>query len=44
MKIVDNMGYEVIYGDTDSLMINPKTSSLNELFKVGSEIKKNVSL
>ncbi|KRX02811.1 Ribonuclease H-like domain [Pseudocohnilembus persalinus] len=43
VQIVDQMNYEVIYGDTDSLMIYPKTNSLQELFKVGWEIKKNVS-
>lgn len=38
--MVHKMNYEVIYGDTDSLMIYPKTNILNELFKIGSEIKK----
>ena len=34
----------VIYGDTDSLMIDTKKDSLEELIKVGTEIKKMVNI
>ncbi|MEM4397419.1 MAG: DNA polymerase domain-containing protein, partial [Candidatus Woesearchaeota archaeon] len=37
-ELVENRGYKVIYGDTDSLFIETKTSSLEEAQKIGKEI------
>lgn len=44
MKIVENLNYQVIYGDTDSLMINPKKENLDEIFIVANEIKKQINM
>ncbi|EGR30826.1 hypothetical protein IMG5_122980 [Ichthyophthirius multifiliis] len=38
-KIVEDMGYNVIYGDTDSLMIRPNTQDLCEAIKIALKIK-----
>lgn len=41
--LVQKMTYEVIYGDTDSIMINTKILDYNEVFKIGSKIKQEVN-
>ncbi len=42
-KIVEDMGYNVIYGDTDSLMIKPGTFDLQEAIKIALKIKIEVN-
>ncbi|EAR93502.3 DNA polymerase II (macronuclear) [Tetrahymena thermophila SB210] len=42
-KIVEDMGYSVIYGDTDSLMIKPGTNEFLEAVKTGLSIKIKVN-
>lgn len=37
------MGYDVIYGDTDSMMINPKKANLKEVLAAGEEIQKKIN-
>lgn len=34
------MNLEVIYGDTDSIMINTNSSSLEEVYKLGNKVRK----
>lgn len=34
-----NPSYKVIYGDTDSLMVNPHTKDIDETFNAGTEIE-----
>lgn len=41
--IVTKLNYEVIYGDTDSIMINSHTEDYNEVFKIGLSIKQAVN-
>lgn len=33
------MGYDVVYGDTDSMMINPKITDSAQVILVGNAIK-----
>lgn len=43
-NIVENgTSYKVIYGDTDSLMVNPHTENIEDTFKIGAEIEKKVN-
>ncbi|XP_065671533.1 DNA polymerase alpha catalytic subunit isoform X2 [Hydra vulgaris] len=37
------LGLEVIYGDTDSIMINTNSNDLNEVRKIGSKVKSEVN-
>jgi len=37
------MGFEVIYGDTDSLMINSNTKEVQKVFAIGNTIKTEVN-
>lgn len=39
----DQMGHEVIYGDTDSIMVYTATDNLEEVKKIGADIKKEVN-
>ena len=39
-KIIESLGYDVIYGDTDSCMVQLKTDSLEETIKKAREIEK----
>ncbi|CAP32014.2 Protein CBG13184 [Caenorhabditis briggsae] len=41
--LVEKMGYSVVYGDTDSIMINTNSMDLAMAKKLGSEIKKAVN-
>lgn len=41
--IVTKLSYEVIYGDTDSIMINSHTNEYDEVFKIGNIIKQTVN-
>ena len=40
----ENLNYNVVYGDTDSVMIYTGKTSLKESIKIGEEIKKEVNL
>uniref|UniRef100_A0A3B5AJM4 DNA polymerase n=1 Tax=Stegastes partitus TaxID=144197 RepID=A0A3B5AJM4_9TELE len=40
---VSHMNLEVIYGDTDSIMINTNSKSLEEVFKLGNKVKAEVN-
>ncbi|MGH0186842.1 UNVERIFIED_CONTAM: hypothetical protein FKN15_022648 [Acipenser sinensis] len=37
------MNLEVIYGDTDSIMINTNSANLEEVFKLGNKVKSEVN-
>ncbi|MEQ2307673.1 DNA polymerase alpha catalytic subunit, partial [Ameca splendens] len=41
--MVQKMNLEVIYGDTDSIMINTNSKSLEEVFKLGHKVKAEVN-
>ncbi|XP_041717792.2 DNA polymerase alpha catalytic subunit isoform X2 [Coregonus clupeaformis] len=41
--MVQKMNLEVIYGDTDSIMINTNSSSLEEVYKLGNKVKAEVN-
>ncbi|XP_070842398.1 DNA polymerase alpha catalytic subunit isoform X2 [Chaetodon trifascialis] len=41
--MVQKMNLEVIYGDTDSIMINTNSTSLEEVFKLGTKVKVEVN-
>lgn len=38
------MGLDVIYGDTDSIMINTNTNDLAEVRKIGNKVGKRACL
>ena len=38
-KKINEKGYEVIYGDTDSVFVNPKMDSADEAKKIGEELQ-----
>nr|XP_033339559.1 DNA polymerase alpha catalytic subunit isoform X1 [Megalopta genalis] len=42
-NIVEKLNYEVIYGDTDSIMINTNLIEYEEVFSVGRKIKQEVN-
>lgn len=41
--IVTKLNFEVIYGDTDSIMINSHSTDYDEVFKIGHSIKQAVN-
>ena len=41
--LVEKMNLEVIYGDTDSIMINSNSKDYDQVFKLGAEIKQTVN-
>ncbi|XP_030058230.1 DNA polymerase alpha catalytic subunit isoform X2 [Microcaecilia unicolor] len=41
--MVQKMNLEVIYGDTDSIMINTNSTNLEEVFKLGNKVKNEVN-
>ncbi|WKX92015.1 hypothetical protein Q1695_010220 [Nippostrongylus brasiliensis] len=41
--LVEKLGYSVVYGDTDSIMINTNTTDLKQAKKLGFEIKRQVN-
>jgi DNA polymerase II len=43
IKKVEDMGYEVIYGDTDSIFVNAKLKSYAEAEKVSEKIEKEIN-
>ncbi|XP_062561225.1 DNA polymerase alpha catalytic subunit [Armigeres subalbatus] len=42
-SIVEKLNYQVIYGDTDSIMINTNSIDYDEVFKIGANIKQIVN-
>jgi len=42
-ELVQNLGLDVIYGDTDSIMINTNTTDLTEVRKIGNKVKNEVN-
>ncbi|ERE64155.1 DNA polymerase alpha catalytic subunit isoform 1 [Cricetulus griseus] len=42
-EMVQKMNLEVIYGDTDSIMINTNSTNLDEVFKLGNKVKNEVN-
>ncbi|XP_060038786.1 DNA polymerase alpha catalytic subunit isoform X2 [Erinaceus europaeus] len=42
-EMVQKMNLEVIYGDTDSIMINTNSTNLEEVFKLGNKVKGEVN-
>ena len=43
VDLAQNLSYDVIYGDTDSIMINTNKDNLSEVHKVGQEVKREVN-
>ncbi|XP_028655248.1 DNA polymerase alpha catalytic subunit isoform X1 [Erpetoichthys calabaricus] len=41
--MVQKMNLEVIYGDTDSIMINTNSNNLEEVFKLGNKVKSEIN-
>ncbi|KAA0704573.1 DNA polymerase alpha catalytic subunit [Triplophysa tibetana] len=42
-EMVQRMNLEVIYGDTDSIMINSNSTNLEEVYKLGNKVKSEVN-
>ncbi|XP_013168411.1 PREDICTED: DNA polymerase alpha catalytic subunit [Papilio xuthus] len=42
-EIVQKQNYEVVYGDTDSLMINTNCLDCDYVFKIGNDLKKEIN-
>ncbi|XP_071994025.1 DNA polymerase alpha catalytic subunit [Engystomops pustulosus] len=42
-EMVQKMNLEVIYGDTDSIMINTNCNNLDEVFKLGNKVKSEIN-
>ncbi|XP_034937343.1 DNA polymerase alpha catalytic subunit [Chelonus insularis] len=42
-SLVENLNFEVIYGDTDSLMINSNTLNYEQAFEIAKSIKQEVN-
>jgi DNA polymerase II len=42
-KKIEEKGYEVIYGDTDSVFVNPKTDDPNKAEEIGQELQKYIN-
>ncbi|XP_036602466.1 DNA polymerase alpha catalytic subunit isoform X2 [Trichosurus vulpecula] len=42
-EMVQKMNLDVIYGDTDSIMINTNSTDLEEVFKLGNKVKSEVN-
>lgn len=42
-ELVERMNLEVIYGDTDSIMINSNSLDYNDVYKLGAKIKTEVN-
>jgi len=41
--LVETLNLEVIYGDTDSIMINTNSTDFDEVFKIGNKVKNEVN-
>nr|XP_039249931.1 DNA polymerase alpha catalytic subunit-like [Styela clava] len=42
-ELAQKMGLEVIYGDTDSIMINTNSKDMDQVFKLGNQVKAEVN-
>ncbi|GIY42768.1 DNA polymerase alpha catalytic subunit, partial [Caerostris extrusa] len=42
-KLVEKMGLDVIYGDTDSIMINTNQMELDEVMQLGNKVKAEIN-
>ncbi|XP_070173652.1 DNA polymerase alpha catalytic subunit-like [Littorina saxatilis] len=42
-QLVEGMGLEVIYGDTDSIMVNTNSTDMDQVFKLGNRVKAEVN-
>lgn len=40
---VEKMGYDVIYGDTDSIMINSNSHDVQKVYEIGQKIKAEIN-
>lgn len=43
VEMADAMGYDVVYGDTDSIMINTGVTDLAEVKQIGNKVKREVN-
>lgn len=43
VELAETLGFDVIYGDTDSIMVNTKSTDLEEAYRIGKTIKKEVN-
>eukprot|EP01132_Coremiostelium_polycephalum_P009098 gene9098-11149_t len=43
MEIVNQLNYDVVYGDTDSIMVNTDVSTYKEADEIGREIQKKIN-
>lgn len=41
-RLVEKLQYEVIYGDTDSLMINTNILEYDDVFSIGRKVRKTL--
>ena len=41
--VKDHMQYPIVYGDTDSIMINANTDQLGDAIKIGHKIKETIN-
>ncbi|EDW81452.1 uncharacterized protein Dwil_GK12074 [Drosophila willistoni] len=42
-QLVQKLNYDVVYGDTDSLMINTNITDYDQVYKIGYQIKQSVN-
>ncbi|XP_047521057.1 DNA polymerase alpha catalytic subunit [Pieris napi] len=42
-EIVQKLNYEVVYGDTDSLMINTNCLDYDQVFRIGNDLKREIN-
>ncbi|XP_055377504.1 DNA polymerase alpha catalytic subunit isoform X2 [Condylostylus longicornis] len=42
-SIVQKLNFEVVYGDTDSIMVNTNSTDYEQVFKIGNSIKQTVN-
>lgn len=42
-EIVQKLNYEVVYGDTDSLMINTNCLDYDNVYKIGNDLKREIN-
>ncbi|XP_049887428.1 DNA polymerase alpha catalytic subunit [Pectinophora gossypiella] len=42
-EIVQKLNYDVVYGDTDSLMINTNCMDYDQVFKIGNDLKREIN-
>ncbi|XP_026764264.2 DNA polymerase alpha catalytic subunit isoform X2 [Galleria mellonella] len=42
-EIVQKLNYDVVYGDTDSLMINTNCLDYDNVFKIGNDLKREIN-